>query len=48
MSVLLMLTVVSLGFISLSKKSDVFDIFVQFQKHVERLLKQKIIHVQSD
>jgi histone deacetylase 1/2 len=29
-------------------KSDVFDIFVQFQKHVERLLKHKIVHVQSD
>jgi histone deacetylase 1/2 len=25
-----------------------FDIFVQFQKHVERLLKHKIVHVQSD
>jgi histone deacetylase 1/2 len=29
-------------------KSDVFDIFVQFKKHVERLLKHKIVHVQSD
>ena len=32
----------------LKRKSDVFDIFVQFQKHVERLLKHKIVHVQSD
>ena len=29
-------------------KSDVFYVFLQFQAHVERLLKQKIIHVQSD
>ena len=29
-------------------KSAVFDVFIQFQAHVERLLKQKIIHVQSD
>ena len=32
----------------LKRKSDVFDIFIQFQLHVERLLKHKIIHVQSD
>ena len=32
----------------IKRKSDVFDIFVQFQKHVERLLKHKIVHVQSD
>jgi histone deacetylase 1/2 len=32
----------------IKRKSDVFDIFVQFQKHVERLLQHKIIHVQSD
>ena len=32
----------------LKRKSDVFDIFIQFQVHVERLLKHKIIHVQSD
>jgi histone deacetylase 1/2 len=29
-------------------KSDVYDVFLQFQKHVERLLSRKIIHVQSD
>ena len=32
----------------IKRKSDVFDIFIQFQAHVERLLKNKIIHVQSD
>ena len=32
----------------LKRKSDVFDIFIQFQLHVERLLKHKIIHVQSN
>ena len=32
----------------LKRKSDVFDIFIQFQLHVERLVKHKIIHVQSD
>ena len=32
----------------LKRKSDVFDVFLQFQAHVERLLKHKIIHVQSD
>ena len=32
----------------LKRKFDVFDIFIQFQLHVERLLKHKIIHVQSD
>ena len=32
----------------IKRKSDVFDVFMQFQSHVERLLKQKIIHVQSD
>ena len=32
----------------LKRKSDVFDIFLHFQLHVERLLKHKIIHVQSD
>jgi histone deacetylase 1/2 len=32
----------------IKRKSDVFDIFLQFQLHVERLLKHKIIHVQSD
>ena len=32
----------------IKKKSDVFDVFIQFQAHVERLLRQKIIHVQSD
>jgi histone deacetylase 1/2 len=32
----------------LKRKSDVFDVFLQFQAHVEHLLKQKIIHVQSD
>jgi histone deacetylase 1/2 len=29
-------------------KSDVFNVFLQFQAHVERLLKTKIISVQSD
>jgi histone deacetylase 1/2 len=29
-------------------KSDVFDVFLQFQSHVERLLNRKIVHVQSD
>ena len=32
----------------IKRKSDVFDVFLQFQAHVERLLKHKIIHVQSD
>ena len=32
----------------IKKKSDVFDVFIQFQAHVERLLKQKIINVESD
>jgi hypothetical protein len=32
----------------IKRKSDVFDIFVQFQKYVERLLKHKIVHDQSD
>ena len=32
----------------LKRKSDVFGIFIQFQLHVERLLKHKIIHVQTD
>jgi histone deacetylase 1/2 len=32
----------------LKHKSDVFHVFLQFQKHVERLLNKKIIHVQSD
>ena len=32
----------------LKRKSDVFDIFIQFQLHVECLLQHKIIHVQSD
>jgi hypothetical protein len=31
-----------------ARKSDVFDVFIQFQAHVERLLKHKILHVQSD
>ena len=34
--------------IIIKRKFDVFDVFIQFQAHVERLLKQKIIHVQSD
>jgi histone deacetylase 1/2 len=29
-------------------RSGVYDVFLQFQKHVERLLNCKIIHVQSD
>jgi histone deacetylase 1/2 len=32
----------------LKRKSDVFDVFVQFQTHVERLLGHKILHVQSN
>ena len=32
----------------LKRKSDVFSIFLQFQRHVERLLNHKIIHVQTD
>jgi histone deacetylase 1/2 len=32
----------------IKRKSDVFEVFVQFQAHVERLLKHKIVHVQSD
>lgn len=32
----------------LKHKSDVFQIFLQFQQHVERLLSKKIIHVQTD
>jgi histone deacetylase 1/2 len=30
------------------RKSGVFDVFVQFQTHVERLLGHKILHIQSD
>jgi histone deacetylase 1/2 len=32
----------------LKSKADVFNVFVQFQLHVERLLQHKINHVQSD
>jgi histone deacetylase 1/2 len=32
----------------LKSKADVFNVFLQFQLHVERLLQHKIIHVQSD
>jgi histone deacetylase 1/2 len=32
----------------LKRKNDVFDIFLQFQRHVERLLSRKIKHVQTD
>jgi histone deacetylase 1/2 len=32
----------------INHKSDVFNVFLQFQAHVERLLKTKIISVQSD
>jgi hypothetical protein len=32
----------------LKSKADVFNVFLQFQMHVERLLQHKIIHVQSD
>jgi histone deacetylase 1/2 len=32
----------------IKRKSDVFDVFLQFQTHVERLFKHKILHVQSD
>jgi hypothetical protein len=32
----------------IKRKYDVFDIFLQFQAHVEHLIKTKIISVQSD
>jgi histone deacetylase 1/2 len=32
----------------IKRKSDVYDVFLQFQSHVERLLNRKIVHVQSD
>ena len=32
----------------LKHKSDCFQVFLQFQQHVERLLNRKIIHVQTD
>ena len=32
----------------LKRKSDVFDIFLQFQTYVEHLLNHKILHVQTD
>jgi histone deacetylase 1/2 len=32
----------------LKRKSDVFNVFLQFQTHVERLLSHKIHRVQSD
>jgi histone deacetylase 1/2 len=32
----------------LKHKFDVYDVFLQFQKHVERLVNRKIIHVQTD
>jgi histone deacetylase 1/2 len=32
----------------LKHKSDVYNVFIQFQKHVERLLDRKIVHVQTD
>jgi histone deacetylase 1/2 len=32
----------------LKRKSDVFNVFLQFQTHVEHLLSHKIQHVQSD
>ena len=32
----------------LKSKADVFNVFLQFQLHVERLLQHKIINVQSD
>jgi histone deacetylase 1/2 len=32
----------------LKSKADVFNVFVQFQLHVERLLQHKIIYIQSD
>ena len=54
----LVVTIIILSFIDaysrftwlylIKNKSDVFDVFIQFQTHVESLLKQKIIHVQSD
>jgi hypothetical protein len=47
-SVLLMVSVVLHGFISLSARiNDVFDIFMQFQCHVEDLLNNKIMHIQT-
>jgi histone deacetylase 1/2 len=32
----------------LKHKSDVYDVFLQFQKHVERLLSRKILHIQTN
>jgi histone deacetylase 1/2 len=32
----------------LKHKSNLYDMFIQFQKHVERLLSRKIVHVQTD
>jgi histone deacetylase 1/2 len=32
----------------LKRKNDVFNVFILFQRHVERLLDRKIIHVQTD
>jgi hypothetical protein len=32
----------------INRKSDVFNVFIQFQLHVERLLKHKILRFQSD
>jgi histone deacetylase 1/2 len=32
----------------LKHKYDVYDVFLQFQKHVERLLSRKILHVQTN
>jgi histone deacetylase 1/2 len=32
----------------LKRKNDVFNVFIQFQRHVERLLDRKIVHVQTD
>ena len=32
----------------LKRKSDVFDVFLKFQAHVERLLSHKILRVQTD
>jgi histone deacetylase 1/2 len=32
----------------IKRKSDVFNVFIQFQNHGERLLNHKIVHVQSD
>jgi histone deacetylase 1/2 len=35
-------------FVFYATNPSVFNVFLQFQSHIERLLKHKILHVQSD